>query len=136
MPHRPYWFDRISLIERWLEAISEPLLSRRMVEEIFAVRQTEAQRLLRRMGAFNLGGALVVTRGQAIEWVGRLRRTGRIADEVKRAERLESVLQMRPKVRAMKMILPVERDPGMTLAGLPESVRLFPGRLEDHQHAQ
>jgi hypothetical protein len=129
MPHQPYWYREIPAILRWLEAISDPLLDRRGIQTIFRVSQTEAQRILKRVGAMHLGSTYVVTRWQLLEWVRRVARNDATAQELQRVERVETNLEEhRSELAARKVV--IQADPAIQeIEDLPAGVHLRPGEL-------
>jgi hypothetical protein len=129
MPHQPYWHREIPAILHWLEAITDPLIDRRGIQTIFRVSQTEAQRILKRVGAMHLGSAYVVTRWQLLDWVRRVARSDAAAQELRRVERLGTNLEEhRSELAARKVV--IQADHAVEEIGdLPAGVHLRPGEL-------
>ena len=130
MPHKPYWFRDLPEIERRLEILQEAVLDRRAMEFVFQVSQTEAGRLMRRIGCVLAGHAKVVPRYQVQEWLRRVRRSGGYDTELHRVERLDEKLKAIGKAKAGARVI-LRPDPApRTMTDLPPGITLSPGRLE------
>ena len=128
MPHRPYWFREIPSKLRWLEAIADPVMDRRGIESVFNVGQTEAQRIMKRVGATKSGSGLIVQRWRVIEWLRKLQRTGAVEDETARVVRLENSLEgSREATMARKVPIAAGRVDQMSK--LAAGIHLKPGEL-------
>jgi hypothetical protein len=130
MPHKPYWFRELTEIERRLESLEDSVVDRRAIEYVFRVSQTEAGRLLRRMGCVLAGHAKVVPRYQVQEWLRQVRRSGGYDTELHRVERLDEKLKALAKAKAGARVI-LRPDPApRTMTDLPPGVTLSPGCLE------
>ena len=118
------------MIRRQLDAIQEPLLDRRAVEAVFGIANTDAQRIMRRAGAWKLGKQLVVYRFRLLAWLNEIESGRDFREEEARRESLEVQFErFRREIRGRRVrILPMpEVD---TIAGLPGGIKLGKGRLE------
>jgi hypothetical protein len=131
----PYWIQRIPAILEALEVLETDPVDRQTIERLFDVRSSAAKAVLNRVGASELGTSLVIPRKVLIK---RLRQMARDPDcqfEVDRRarvlQRIEDLKQERAG-RAKVVITDQNRDvlALRSVASLPETVRLSPGRLE------
>lgn len=130
MPHKPYWFRNLRTIRRWVASLQQPFIDRKGIEAIFQVSQTEAQRIMRRVGAVKLGSALVVHHWQLSAWLAIAARSESAAFEEQRVERVEIRLEQERRQLAARRI-PIQPLPAAeSIEGLPAGIRLKPGRLE------
>jgi hypothetical protein len=128
MPRKPHWFRNFPTIERNLQAIAEPVLDRRAIEYLFCVSQTEAGRLMRRMGALRVGAAHVVLRSQALAWVRKIARTDDFEYEARRVERVnDAIFEAGRAIVARSIAVPPARSEAF--ADLPPNIELSAGRL-------
>jgi hypothetical protein len=128
MPHKPHWFRDFATIERHLNALAEPFLDRRAIEQIFHVSQTEAGRLMRRMGAIKAGAAHIVSRRTVILWIRKIARTDDFEYEARRVERVGAHLAEAGRALAARSIaVPPARSEAF--ADLPANIELSAGRL-------
>jgi hypothetical protein len=128
MPRKPQWFRDFPTIERNLSAIAEPFLDRRAIEQIFHVSQTEAGRLMRRMGAIQAGASHVVVRRQALAFIRKIARTDDFEYEARRVERVGVHLaEAARELAARSIAVPPARSEAF--ADLPANITLEAGRL-------
>jgi hypothetical protein len=131
VPRQPCWYRRIPLAIHCLTAISDPLVDRRSVEVLLEIKQTDAQRVLKRAGAFLSGGALVMPRLQFLDWLEGLSRSEVVLEEQSRSERVEEKLAaMRHELRGRRVRIAHAPDiQYRTLDTLPKAIELRPGEL-------
>lgn len=125
MPHKPYWFRDLDTITHSTRAMQEPVLSRYAIQRLFNISQTEAGRLMRRIGCVYVGHAKAVLRPHLLEWLRQVKRDGGYEMEMKRIERLEVKLQADKPV----LFLPAAAKPVRAAVDLPENILLTSGRL-------
>jgi hypothetical protein len=131
----PYWIQRIPAILNLLETIETEQIDRQIIERLFDVRSSAAKAILNRLGAAQIGKSFVISRKLLVK---RLRQMARDPDyrfEVDRRarvlQRIEDLKQERAG-RAKVVITDQNRNvlALRSVASLPETVRLSPGRLE------
>jgi len=132
MPAKPHWFRNFATIEHTLSAITDPLLDRVAIEYIFGVSQSEAGRILRRIGPVRAGAGpratQIVFRRQALTWVRKLARTDDFQYEVRRVERVGAHLaEAGREIAARSIAVPPARSEAF--ADLPANIELTAGRL-------
>jgi hypothetical protein len=128
VPRKPHWYRDFSTIERHLSAIAEPFLDRRAIERIFHVSQTEAGRIMRRIGAIQAGTSHVVVRRQALAWIRKIARTDDFEYEARRVERVGVHLaEAGRELAARSIAVPPARSEAF--ADLPANIALEAGRL-------
>ncbi len=128
MPRKPQWYREFGTIERNLAAIADPFLDRRAIELLFRVSQTEAGRIMRRIGAVQAGASNVVLRRQALAWVRKVARSDDFEYEVRRVERVRShLVEAGRELAARSIAVPPARSEAF--ADLPANIQLEAGRL-------
>lgn len=125
MPHKPYWFRELDTITRTIEAFEQPLLDRRTVQMVFNVSQTEAGRLMRRMGCCYVGQSKAVVRGVALDWLRKTKAGAGYDMEMHRVERLQTKLTANRPV----FFLPARTANLAATIDLPANIQLTAGRL-------
>jgi len=136
MPARPSYAGRIAEMIRDLEARRESWIDRRQLEEGLGVSKTVAWRLLRRLGAEEgPGNVLILARTDAIRGLRSLQEDGGTIDrEIRRRSRVEQYLnQMRGFVAAQRTTV-ASQERAMDLVNtrfgsLPPNVSLTPRSL-------
>ena len=132
MPRKTEWIHRIPGALEVLGQSSAPLIDRADIQNLFGVSARHAVRLLHRLGASEAGKNLFIGRGDLIGRLVAIHRGEDAAYERRRLQRLDGTLaELGRSLRARQV--PVAVTPaalGGTLASLPSSVRLGPGRLE------
>jgi hypothetical protein len=138
MPRKPrHWLhlhDALAEIER----SSLPFFDRRSLQELLGTTQTEAWRILKRLGAeAGPGGALMLSREALLQRLRAWLDNPDVQFEVNRRQRLETALDaLNPLVRT-RLVKVVENDDRKALeltrtrfANLPEGVTFTPTSLE------
>jgi hypothetical protein len=121
-----------------IEQLPTPWVDRAMLQETLGCSQTEAWRILKRLGAEpGPGGALVLSKEAFMERVRQYLADDRVVFELRRRERLEQALDaLSPHTRS-RLVKVIEEDrPADALAllttrfaSLPEGVELTPRSL-------
>ena len=133
MNRYPSWIHRIPELLETLALVSDERIDRRRVEELFDLRRSAAHQLLRRCGAQRCGSSLVISRGKLL---ARLREAQEHPDWRWERERRQSIHEhiesLRPSQR--KSLVPItaallQQVEALPLTGLPDTIRLEPGRL-------
>ena len=137
MPRKADWIQRLPEILARLregsgriakEAEGE-LLDRSAVEVVFQVSSRQATRILRRLGAGTVGGALCIRRGELIERLEALAAGDEVQFERRRRHRLEQQIEeARREARSRQVAIPP--SPAVAPGQLPFGVHLEAGRLE------
>lgn len=131
----PSWIHRIPEILEALGNIETDLFDRQQIEQLFDLRRTAANDLLRRMGAVRVGNSYTISRRLL---VARLKQAMRHPDyQVEIDRRLSVARQIGNFRRALAGRAKVEitkKDQQLlaqrSVASLPATVRIEPGRLE------
>ena len=127
MPRKPHWYRDLPTIERNLVAIADPFLDRRAIERLFRVSQTEAGRIMRRIGATLAGASYVVLRRQTLAWVRKIANSDDFKYESRRVERIDAHLaDAKSTIVARSVELPAPRA---IAAGFAPNIELTAGRL-------
>lgn len=130
MVHKPYWWFDLGSIEHRLNAITEPLLDRHAMEYVFRVSQTEAGRLMRRIGCVYVGKSKAVIRHQVAEWIRQVRRSEGYEMEMRRVARIEAHLEEASKHLAGRRVeIKITGPLPDCVEELPKNIALDPGRL-------
>lgn len=128
MPRKPQWYREFPTIERNLTAIADPFLDRRSIELLFRVSQTEAGRIMRRIGPIQAGHAYVVPRPKVLAWIRKVARSDDFEYETRRVERVRSHLaEAGRELAARSIAVPPARSEAFT--DLPGNIELSAGRL-------
>ena len=136
MPHVPYWIHRLPEALAVLGKLSAETIDRAALQKLLGVRKTEAWSLLRRWGAEPIGGALVLSREKLLLALKSTQEDSGYAAEPARLARVqEQIDQARRERRRSRVLVPIHNDElsqilGQTFAGLPDQVRIGPGRIE------
>lgn len=144
MPAKPVYTHLLPELLEGLATGHEEWIDRRYLEEALGVSKTVAWRLLRRLGAAEgPGNVLVLTRQEAIEGVRRLQAEGGpIHHELQRRARLKQYLEgMRAYVAAQRTTVAADeravRLANTRFADLPPNVTLAPRSLQiDFQNTE
>lgn len=130
MPRKAEWIHRIGQAVTELESIQAPLIDRAAVERLLGVSPRQALRILNGLSAQPAGRNLLIGRRELIDKLNAVATSGQVQWEHRRRERVETELhRLRKAMAARGKTLPVDREPPR-LPGLPQGVRLEPGRLE------
>jgi hypothetical protein len=137
MPRKSEWIQKISDIIENLEGIpAATMLDRAKVQQLFEVSPRQANRILHRLGAESAGGALLLRLETCREHLEQLRKDAHFVFESRRRQRLHDILeQARKEARARRIPIAVTAPAPSSLSGLPQEIRLLPGRLEVHYNA-
>ena len=100
MPAKPTWHKRLPQILAALEASSETVLDRLMIERQFQIGERQAQTLLRQWGAYRAGGSWLLNRLTLIERLHALVEGREYTAELERQERLRQQLAERQSLAA------------------------------------
>ncbi len=130
MPAKPQWLLRVPEIIETLEAITAPVVDRACLEILFHVSRRRAIQLLDHFGGYQAGKMFLIDRLELLRELELLRnseafsrekkRRGRVLDELEEVSRLQ-------RARAVKFA--VSRAEVEKARGLPQGVRVEPGRL-------
>ena len=130
MPAKPLWLLRLPQIIEALESIVAPVVDRESVERLFGVSRRRAIQLLHRFGGYQAGKTFLVDRQDLVAQLRAIRDSEVFSREAKRRERvvreLDEISRLQ-KARAVK--IKVARDEAAKARGLPQGVRVEPGRL-------
>jgi hypothetical protein len=138
VPRKPrHWLhlhDALAEIER----SSLPFFDRRAIQELLGTSQTEAWRILRRLGAEpGPGGALMLPREVLIARLRAWLDDPEVQFEVDRRQRLETALDALNPVVRTRLVKVVENDPGKAIeiaqtrfARLPDGITFTPTSLK------
>jgi hypothetical protein len=128
MPHNPYWYRELPLIERTLEAFADPILDRKAIERLFRVSRPTAGRIIRRIGTTRAGNGHVVLRRQALAWIRKVARTEGAEYELRKVERIDTHLaEASAAIAARSIAVPAPRSEAF--ADLAPNIELTAGRL-------
>ena len=108
-------------------------IDRPLAERLFDLRRTAAADLLRRMGAEQCGRCWVIGRGLLMARLREMRENPDFRWEAERRERVAQAIEDLRRERR-RAVVPVteaemERLRGLTVEGLPETIRVGPGQL-------
>jgi hypothetical protein len=92
MPRTADWIHRVRDIQQQLSELPDELLDRSCMETLFGVSSRQASRILSRMGARNVGGALVISRKDLMEQLADIARNKNVVREQFRRARLSRTL--------------------------------------------
>jgi hypothetical protein len=105
------------------------LLDRAAIESLFQVSRRHASRILQRMGAHHIGGAMVISAEDLLLRIEQLQQDKNVQFEQRRRERLEQqLLNARREIRSRRIAIhPLQ---GLTtIHALPHEIRFEPGEL-------
>lgn len=131
MPPKPSWLKRIPAIRATLEGLSEPLLDRAAIEQLFRVSPRRAMRLAHDMGARQVGHALVVEREDVLAFVtDRQLERVRVLERARRRHLRDAIEEAQRDLaaRRVRITMPATGS-ASTLRELPSSVALGPNGL-------
>ena len=137
MPRKADWIQRLpEILARLREGAGRitkeaegELLDRSAVETLFQVSSRQATRILRRLGAGTVGGALCIRRVELIERLESLAAGDDVQFERRRRHRLEQQIEeARREARSRQVEIPP--SPSAAPGQLPLGVHLESGRLE------
>ncbi|MEO5924503.1 MAG: hypothetical protein ABIR70_11825 [Bryobacteraceae bacterium] len=123
MPRKAEWFQRIGAILAHIRQAPVEILDRSAVEQLFEVQPRQATRILRRLGAGTVGGALLMSRADMLAALQALSQGEEVKFEQRRHNHLSHWLeQARREALGRKIHLPETT--------IPEGICLEPGKLE------
>ncbi len=129
MPRCADWIHRLNEISQKLQEDSVELMDRSKIEKVFCVSSRQAARILGRVGADRVGGALVIRRRDLLQRLEAMSRDNKVRFERDRRERLGYRLeQARGELRGRRVVIPPLPSGEASLQG----VRLEAGCLEIH----
>lgn len=136
---KPGWLRRGKGILYWIEALQEPYMDRKAIQNVFQVSKTEAHRIIQDIGgaAPIWGNSKVISRESVKQYIQKKlkqenwdqteeTRVGRLVEKLNEAKR-ESKLKSRMLKVSKEVLL-------HTVAGLPGSIQLGPGILKIDYH--
>jgi hypothetical protein len=129
MPAKPSWHADIPKIRRKLAALDAPFLDRPVVERLFSVRRRQANNLMRILGGYKLGAAMVVDRQELILRLDQMAaRRGVAGEQTKRKSSvLEALEALQRDARPRRVAPPLPRA---AKASLPSGLSVTaPGEL-------
>jgi len=130
MPAKPQWLLRLPQIIEALESIVAPVVDRDSVEQLFGISRRRAIQLLHRFGGYQAGKTFLVERQGLLAQLEAIRDGQAFSQEAKRRRRvlheLDEISRLQ-KARAVK--IKVSREEIAKARGLPEGVRVEPGRM-------
>jgi hypothetical protein len=128
MPHNPYWYRELPLIQRTLEAFAEPILDRQAIERLFRVSRPTAGRIMQAIGTNRAGNGNLVFRRQALAWIRKVARTADFAYDRRKVERIDAHLaEASAAIAARSIAVPAPRSEAF--ADLAPNIELTAGRL-------
>jgi hypothetical protein len=133
MPRKPEWIQQLEAITEQLKTTSGSfpgeLLDRSAVEQIFQVKPRQATRILHKMGARTVGGALLITQSEMLAALGTLSQGQEVQTEQRRRRSLiEKLEQARRESRGRHTVIPAPESPGE----FPPGTEVKAGKLEIH----
>jgi hypothetical protein len=128
---RTHWFHKINDILAEVENTPVAFWDRRMVEQALNVSPTQAKRVMRKLGAWEVGKNLILPRRELLLALNKLSAGEQVDRETKRRARLEELLgEEHDKLKGRKhRIYYTEQMPATKLEGMPHGVTLMPGKL-------
>ena len=130
MPAKPQWLLRLPQIIEALESMITPVVDRASIEQLFGVSRRRAIQLLHRFGGYQAGKTFLVERQELLPQLKAIRDGEAFSREAKRRHRvlreLDEISRLQ-KARAVK--IRVSREDVAKARGLPEGVRVEPGRM-------
>lgn len=129
MNHYPSWIHRIPAMIEAVALSGAEQIDRRMAEQLFDLRKTAAFHLLRRFGATQRGGALVISRTLLMARLREAQENPGWQWESERRRALHERIECLRPVRSRKSQVPLDASLQQQLqfGGLPETVRIEPG---------
>ncbi|MEP7351656.1 MAG: hypothetical protein ABI824_00350 [Acidobacteriota bacterium] len=131
MPRKPEWIQRLEFITDQLRG--EPqgsvggLLDRSAIEQLFRVRPRQATRILHKLGARTIGGALLITQAEMVSALEMLAQGREVQIEQRRRENLTLKLEAaRRESQGRRIRITPTGLPG----SFPEGTRVEAGTLE------
>jgi hypothetical protein len=127
MPHAPEWIHRLTEIQEILSVTPGDLLDRVAIENIFQVSARQSNRILKKMGAAQAGGAMVIRSEDLLARLSDLQKEESVSFEQRRRERLDRHLsEVRKEIRARRVQVQI---PPERFVALPEDIHFTPGEL-------
>jgi hypothetical protein len=128
MPAKPRWHAQIEPIRRTLTSLPSPYLDRPAVEKLFGVKARQANHLMRSLGGYRIGQAVVVSREELLTKLDALAGLrGYLAQAQRKARVVDTLDALRDMGRPRPIAMPPPRSAG---ASLPDGARLTaPGEL-------
>lgn len=130
MPRKSDWIERLDSITEELEGTyPKDFLDRSDAQRLFGVSSRQATRILRRLGAETVGGALIMSRAGVLASLQALTRGEQAQYELRRRQRLaQQIEQARREARGRRVVIPVpeHQEPDR----LPPGTELGAGKLE------
>jgi hypothetical protein len=109
--------------------VGTPVLDRRTIEQLFAVRRRRANELMARFGGYRSGNTYLIERELLVFVLQRIAETGEVAYEIARRQKIAdelAILDSRARARAVR--LPV-RQQGSAPLQLPPDITVCSGKL-------
>jgi hypothetical protein len=128
MPSKPRWHADIDKIRSAVLALPSPFLDRPAVERLFCVRPRQANNIMRELGGYRIGQAVVVASQGLLAKLDELSGAQEYSAQVLRKSRVVEALDaLRHETRPQRIKAP---PPRRLDAPLPEGVRISaPGEL-------
>lgn len=132
MPDAPNWFIRLPEIIATVTDSPAPVLDRASIEALFGVSRRQAIRIMHLFGGYQAGRTFLIGRDELLVGLTRLTSGDRGQQVARRKRRIwEEVTEHRSRVKSAAVEIPgVARFPALTLASLPDGVRLGRGQLQ------
>ena len=129
MPRQPEWIHRLPEILEQLQALPSGTVDRFLMEKLFAVSSRQATRILRRLGAHSMGGALLISTHELQTNLRALIADDTVIFEQHRRDRLLQHLERaREEIRSRRIQIPPPQS-STSLPHLPPEIQLEPGLL-------
>jgi hypothetical protein len=132
VPRKSEWIQNLADIQTQLGTFPVgTLLDRAAIETTFRVRPRQANRILHRMGASSVGGALVLPARDLLSRLKQMQKDEGVVFEQARRKRFGQRLeQLRREAEGRKIqIPPLPEDSPREVDALPQEIRLTPGEL-------
>lgn len=124
VPRKAEWFQKLGSVFEQLRQAPLELVDRSTVEQLFQVKPRQAIRILRRLGARPVGGALLLSRDGMLSALEKLAKGEEVQFEQRRRRQLGLWLeQARHEARSRQVRIP-------EVTAIPEGIHFEPGKLE------
>jgi hypothetical protein len=132
VPAKPTWLLRVPEILEVLNESPVPFLTRAAIESVFQLQRRQAIYLMRRLGGYQIGKALVVDRQRLRTWLKGVAAGNELRWESVRHQRVEETIeQVRADLAARRIVIQVpSQSVNTTIEGLPPNISLRPGELK------
>ena len=122
MPAKPRWHADVARIRATVSSLSAPFLDRPAMERLFGVQSRQANNLMRGLGGYKVGPAVVIRREDLLLQLDRLAGPRGYAAEIRRKSHVVEELDGLRSARRPRRV-PAPPRPGRSTS-LPDGVRL------------